>query len=125
MTSVGEINTVLKTRTSPMSRLVGFRRMKGKTSVVVKTIDLTVEQMRKIGTHHKIRGMHGKPKKWLADAFVKYLAIRQKEEESGNVESRDSYDVSINTKRWLNVLFSQAIKHKLATRGGTFTRNDL
>ena len=108
-----------------MSRLVGFRRMKGKTSVVMKTIDLAVQQIRKIGAHFKIRGMHGKPKKWLADAFVKYLAIRQKEEESGIVKSRDSYDVRINTKRWLNVLFSQAIKHKLATRGGTLTRNDL
>ena len=59
-----------------MPRLVGFRRMKWEISVVVKAIDLTVKQMRKIGTHFKIRGMHGKPKKWLADAFVKYVTIR-------------------------------------------------
>lgn len=57
--------------------------------------------------------------------ILKYLTIRQKEEESGIVAPRDSFDLTINTKRWMNVLFSQSTKHQLATRGGTLTRSDL
>ena len=36
LTTPGEVNTVLKTRISPLSRLIGFGRMKAEASVVVR-----------------------------------------------------------------------------------------
>ena len=86
-----------------------------------------LDHLRKFGMNFSIPASRSKSKQAMANALVTYRAGKEQQEVSGTLEVTDKNNIPIrfNTKRYLNVLFSEVMKPQLARRGKSLNKQQL
>ena len=125
--SAGESNPVVKSSKHNFSRLIGIRIFEVDIACIVHTEDIALDVLRSLGSRLNITYSGKKTKYLMADAMVQHRAKMERQKESGQIDEEDAQGnkIRINTKRWINVLFSRPIRELLASRGASLTKDDL
>lgn len=87
---------------------------------LLATIDIRLDDLRKLGARFGIRGSRSMKKGPMADALVDYLARRELEETDS-----DGRPIRIDNIRFMNVLFCPNIFPLIKTRGQALTASQL
>ena len=94
---------------------------------LLATIDIRLDDLRKLGARFGIRGARSMKKGPMADAIVDYLARREQQQLNGTLEETgsDGRLLRIDNIRIMNVLFGPVVLPILKTRGQALTAAQL
>jgi len=121
--SAAATNKVDNKKDSALTKLRGIHL----NGHLLATIDIKLDDLRKLGAKFGIRGTRSMKKGPMADAIVAYLARRERQQLNGTLEETgsDGRPLRIDNIRLMNVLFGPVVLPLLKTRGQALTAAQL